>query len=162
VVVLSEKATEEIAQVDYSGYDALKPFATALRDRYMPYTHNWHNIAALHRSLQLINEEGVEQFRKRHNDAAALCRKLLQELGLRLVPHPDRYSPTVTAAYLPDGVDWKRFDTEMRKRSVLLGGSYGPLSGRVLRVGHMGSQARIDLVQGACNEIADVLRKLAN
>jgi aspartate aminotransferase-like enzyme len=39
---------------------------------------------------------------------------------------------------MPDGWTWSEFDRALRKHGVLVGGSYGDLTDRVFRIGHMG------------------------
>lgn len=56
------------------GYDALQPFIDALDRKYMPYTHNWHNIAALECSLDMLLAEGLPQVFRRHQQCAEHCR----------------------------------------------------------------------------------------
>jgi aspartate aminotransferase-like enzyme len=45
----------------------------------------------------------------------------------------------VTAATVPDGLDWKAFNTEVKRRGVVLAGGQGKLTGKIFRVGHLGS-----------------------
>jgi aspartate aminotransferase-like enzyme len=40
---------------------------------------------------------------------------------------------------------------------VVFGGSYGPLKGKVFRIGHMGSQARLERVEKAMDALEEVL-----
>lgn len=159
-VTISERAWPRIQQVQYHGYDALLPFQTALRDRYMPYTHNWHNIAALETSLDLLLAEGPTAVYARHAQVAAYTRQRLEALSCHLVPAVTCSSPSVTAFYLPEGVDAARFQAECRARGILVGGSYGPLANRVARVGHMGVQANLETVRSGLDIIAEVLQKL--
>ena len=60
---------------------------------------------------------------------------------------------------VPDGWTWKDFNAALRAEGLAIGGSYGPLAGRVFRVGHMGSQADIGLVGKGMDVIAKVLKK---
>jgi aspartate aminotransferase-like enzyme len=41
---------------------------------------------------------------------------------------------------------------------LVVGGSYGPLAGKVFRIGHMGSQADMELV----NQAVDVIEVVVN
>jgi len=79
-------------------------------------------------------------------------------MGLKLFPRDEGYSsPTVTAIYVPNGWSWKTLDGKLRERGVVFGGSYGILKDRVFRVGHMGSQADLDLVSRALDILEDIL-----
>ena len=129
------------------GYDALKPFETAVADHYFPYTHNWQAMASLNAGAALILEEGLEDCFARHEKVAGYCRQRVAALGLSLFPAGDAVpSPTVTAVNLPPGRDWAGFDRALREKGLVTAGSYGPLAGKVFRLGHMGSQADMDLV----------------
>jgi aspartate aminotransferase-like enzyme len=155
-VAVSEAAWEVIAQVDYPGYDALKPFATAQRDFYFPYTPYWHGMAALHAGTQLLLQEGLEAVFARHERVAGYCRDRLVEIGYKLFPAPGALpAPTVTAVKVPDGMSWAELDRRARQHGLVMGGSYGPLTGKVFRLGHMGSQADVGLVEQAL----DVLQR---
>ena len=49
------------------------------------------------------------------------------------------YSRTVTAASVPDGLDWKAFNTALKRRGLVLAGGQGKLAGKIFRLGHLGS-----------------------
>ncbi|MFO7494312.1 MAG: aminotransferase class V-fold PLP-dependent enzyme [Desulfobacterales bacterium] len=157
-LAVSARAWDEVEAVGYAGYDALKPFRTALKDRYFPYTPNWQGVAALHAAAGLLLDEGLEESFARHQRVAAYCRQELVRLGLELFPAPSAVpSPTVTAVKLPAGISWPAFDAALRRRGLVVAGSYGPLAGKVFRLGHMGSQADLELVEKAVAVIARVI-----
>jgi aspartate aminotransferase-like enzyme len=158
-VSVSPAAWEIIEQVDYSGYDALKPFHSAQADFYFPYTPYWQGMAALYTAAQMLLEEGLENSFKRHAEAAELCRRGLTDLGLHLFPASRAIpSPTVTAVKVPEIFSWPKFDRRLRREGLVAGGSYGPLSGKVFRLGHMGTQADQGLVRQALEVIAKVIK----
>jgi len=153
-VAVSEKAWQIIDQVNYVGYDALKPFQSAQEDFYFPYTPYWHGVAALATAADLLLNEGLPQSFQRHAEVAAFCREGLKNIGLSLYPARDALpSPTVTAVNLPAGISWPELDARFRELGLVVGGSYGALSGKVFRLGHMGSQADMELLQQALNVI---------
>jgi aspartate aminotransferase-like enzyme len=59
-------------------------------------------------------------------------------------------SHTVTAAWLPDGLEWPAFNAAMRARGLVVAGGQGKWTGKILRVGHMGDVG--------ADEIADAVR----
>ena len=155
---VSEAAWEIIDQVDYVGYDALKPFRTAQSEHYFPYTPNWHGIAGLDAGAELILEKGLSESYSRHQENAQFCRKEIAQMGLALFPSANAIpSPTVTAVNVPDNITWQEFDAKLRQQGLVVAGSYGPLTDKVFRLGHMGMQADIDLVTQALNVIRKVL-----
>ena len=48
-------------------------------------------------------------------------------------------SRTVTGAIVPDDLDWKAFNTELKRRGLVLAGGQGKLTGKIFRLGHLGS-----------------------
>jgi aspartate aminotransferase-like enzyme len=112
----------------------------------------------LNAGAERIVNEGLEECFDRHETVAALCRKGLAEMGFELFPAKDAVpSPTVTAAKVPEGVSWEDFDRRLRAEGMVVGGSYGPMAGKVFRMGHMGSQADEALVKQALSVIGKVL-----
>lgn len=157
-VAVSEQAWEAIEAVNYAGYDALKPFKTAQEDFYFPYTPYWHGMAALKTATELLLKEGLEESFDRHARVATYCRNQVESLGLQLYPARNAIpSPTVTAVYVPEDISWESLDATFREQGLAAGGSYGPLSGKVFRLGHMGSQANFALVERAVSAIKNSL-----
>lgn len=147
MVTVSPRAWERIGRVGYVGYDALEPFRSAWEERLMPYTHNWHALAGLKLSLDMLFAEGLDDVFRRHVDCMTACHVRLEGMGIRLYPEDRAFaSPTVTAAYLPDGWPWPRLIEAVRAEGMGIGGSYGSLNGVVFRIGHMGNQANLELV----------------
>ena len=142
MITVSARAWETVAEVAYAGYDALAPWRSGPAQKYLPYTHNWSALAALEISLDLLLTEGPEAVFARHREVAAQWRRRLEALGIRLFPTREEFnSPTVTAAYLPEGWSWQAFDHALRTHGMVVGGNYGDLAGKLFRIGHMGSQA---------------------
>jgi aspartate aminotransferase-like enzyme len=153
-VAVSPAAWEVIEQVSYPGYDAFKPFRQAQETFYFPYTPYWHGMAALKAGCDLLMEEGLENVYARHAQAAQRCREGLLELGLELYPAAEAVpSPTVTAVKVPQSMEWKDLDERFRREGLVVGGSYGPLAGKVFRLGHMGTQASMLLVEQALEAV---------
>lgn len=81
-------------------------------------------------------------------------------MGLRLFPRREEImSNTVTAVYVPDTWSWKKLDKALRLRGLVLGGNYGCLSGKVFRIGHMGTQADMELVKKAMDILEETVNK---
>ncbi len=160
-LTVSAQAWEIVEKVNYKGYDALLPFRSAVEDFYFPYTPDWHGLAALETATNLILAEGLDNVYARHERIAHLCRQEVVEMGLRLFPGSDAVpSPAVTAVYVPENVTWVEFNRRLREHGLAVGGSYGPLAGKVFRLGHMGSQADEGLMRQALEVISKVVREL--
>lgn len=108
-----------------------------------PFTPSVTDIYGLRACLQQYLAEGPEAVRRRHQAAARATRAAFEGLGLDLwAPDPATRSDTVTTVKLPDGTD----EREVRKialaqSGVQLSGGHGDLSGKLLRIGHMGPSA---------------------
>ncbi len=158
---VSPTAWEIISDVNYIGYDALKPFQRAQEDFYFPYTPNWHGMAALHAGAKKILDEGLENSFARHKKVADYTRDRVQRMGLSLFPDPQAIqSPTVTAINVPGNITWEKLDNQFRKHGLVVGGNYGPLAGKVFRLGHMGVQADQKSVKKALDIIESVTKKI--
>ncbi len=154
---VSAKAWEVIEQVGYVGYDAIKPFRTAAAEHYFPYTPSWQATAGLNAGVEAILGEGLQNCFRRHEMVALFCREQLTALGFSLFPAPGAVpAPTVTAALVPEEITWPEFDARLRAKGLVVGGSYGPVAGKVFRLGHMGTQADRDLVGQALDVLARV------
>ncbi len=155
---VSEAAWERVSEVNYQGYDALAPFRTVQRDRRCPYTPYWHGMAALHTATQVILHEGLEAVFARHENVAKQCRNGLAALGVELWTKPEAVNaPTVTAAQIPEGFTWPQWQEALRQYGLICSGSFGPMDGKVFRLGHMGTQAQPYLMTQALESIAAVL-----
>ena len=79
-------------------------------------------------------------------------------MGVELYPVDEAIcSPTVTAARVPADLTWPDLDAGLRARGVVVGGNYGPLDGKVFRIGHMGNQADAELVATGMDRLQDIL-----
>ena len=158
---VSDAAWAIVDQIGYAGYCALKPFRTAQAEHYFPCTPNWHGVAGLNAGAELILKEGLPNSFRRHEEVARFCHRQLLEIGLTLFPASDAIpAPTVTAVNVPQGISWPEFDAKLRREGLVVAGSYGPLTEKVFRIGHMGTQADIELVEQAMEVIEKVLKEL--
>jgi aspartate aminotransferase-like enzyme len=158
-VAVSQQAWDCIADVGYEGYDALAPFRDALERQWFPYTPCWASMAALHEACALVLAEGLERVYARHERVAQICRDRAREIGLALFPADEAAcSPTVTALRVPPHLPWAELRSRLREHGMGVGGSLGPLTGHVFRIGHMGSQADVALVERGMDVLARVVR----
>ena len=159
MVGVSDAAWERMKEVNYQGYDAILPFRTVRADGRCPYTPSWHGIAALHAGTQALFREGLTNVFRRHEETAAQCRSGLAALGIPLWTAPEAVNaPTVTAAMIPSGYTWLQWKEALRRHGLICTGSFGPMDGKVFRLGHMGTQAQPHLVEQALDAVAAALR----
>lgn len=161
IVSVSERAWARVEERGYEGYDALQPFRWATRDHYFPYTHSWQAVAGLHATCGLLLQEGLRTSYARHAEVARSWRDTIRTRDLELFAEREEdCSPTVTAVRVPGGVQWDDLDRELRANGMLVGGNYGDLRGKVFRIGHMGTQATMDLVDRGSAALAAALERL--
>jgi aspartate aminotransferase-like enzyme len=95
--------------------------------------------------LRLMQAEGDGVF-ARHAAAQAMTRAGLRALGFELLAADEVASKTVTAAWIPDSLDWKAFNGTLKKHGLVLAGGQGKLKGRIFRLGHLGSVTTDDIL----------------
>ncbi|HJT63283.1 MAG TPA: alanine--glyoxylate aminotransferase family protein [Candidatus Limnocylindria bacterium] len=103
-----------------------------------PWTPAVSVLSGLQVGVATLEAEGRERTWARHAAIAAGTAAGLEGLGLALVAAPEHRSATVTAAWLPDGIEWSALGAAMRARGLVVAGGQGKWTGRILRVGHMG------------------------
>ena len=106
--------------------------------------------------VQRLRAEGRERTWARHAAIANAVVAGIETLGLRPVAPPEHRSATVTAAWLPDGLDWAPFNAAMRAKGLVIAGGQGEMTGRILRFGHMGDVG-IDEMAEALQIMGDTL-----
>jgi aspartate aminotransferase-like enzyme len=102
---------------------------------------------ALDEALRLIAAEGYERIFERHAACGAATRAGLSAMGVRPFADAAHASNTVTSAWVPDGVEWAALSRELRGRGLVLAGGQGSLTGRIFRVGHLGSVSVDDILR---------------
>lgn len=108
-------------------------------EAYTPFTPAISVIYALHVGVALVEAEGLQARFARHRRTARAVRAGVRALGLRLVPNDEDASETVTAVWLPEGVDAKDLLGRLRtEHGVVLGGGLGQFRGKTFRFGHLG------------------------
>ncbi|MCE4611915.1 MAG: alanine--glyoxylate aminotransferase family protein [Desulfurococcales archaeon] len=112
--------------------------------REMESTRNYHFtpavnlVIALRESLRRILSEGLAERYRRHKVLARAVQAGVEALGLKIVAEEGFRADTVTAIWLPEGIQWPKLYAEMKARGVEIAGGLGELKGRIFRIGHMG------------------------
>ncbi len=120
-------------------YLDLRAHRDAAANGQTPFTPAIAVVFQVDEGLRLMANEGAESIFARHEACAAAARAGLAALGFELFADPRYASRTVTAALVPEGLDWKAFNAEVKRRGVVLAGGQGKLTGRIFRLGHLGS-----------------------
>jgi alanine-glyoxylate transaminase/serine-glyoxylate transaminase/serine-pyruvate transaminase len=131
---------------------------------YSTVSHRYHHTApismfyALREALMVIAEEGIENRWERHRRCNRAFVKGVEAMGLRMhVPEKYRVA-TLNTVCLPEGVD----EAKVRRRlldepGIEIAGGFGPLAGKVFRIGVMGPLATEDNVQFFLSEFKKAL-----
>jgi aspartate aminotransferase-like enzyme len=104
-----------------------------------PWTPAIAVVYQVDEGLRLMAAETAAGVFARHEACAAATQAGLEALGFRLFADPPVRSKTVTAAWIPDDIDWKPFNAELRRQGLVVAGGQGKLTGKIFRVGHLGS-----------------------
>jgi aspartate aminotransferase-like enzyme len=117
-----------------------------------PFTPAVAIVFQVDEGLRLMEAEGMANVFARHETCAAAARAGLLALGFELLADQRFASRTVTAARLPEGFDWKPFNADLKARGLVLAGGQGKLSGKIFRLGHLGS-VTLDEILGAISTL---------
>ena len=111
-----------------------------------PWTPAVGLVVGLERACQRLLEEGMEAGWQRHGFLAEAVRAGVGACGLQTVAA--RPSNSVTVVLVPEkvGADALR-ETLWRRYGIRVAGGQGPLSGRAVRIGHMGPVDATDVLQ---------------
>lgn len=99
-----------------------------------------NSLYALHESLVMLFEEGLENAWTRHQQHHEALRAGLEAMGINFLVEEEYRLPQLNTVYVPEGVD----EAEVRSRllkdySLEIGAGLGSLAGKVWRIGLMGS-----------------------
>jgi len=100
---------------------------------------------ALHESLVMLQDEGLENAWKRHQHNHMALRAGIEALGLSfVVPEADRL-PQLNSVTIPEGVDDAAVRSQLLNEFNLeIGAGLGALAGKVWRIGLMGHSSRAE------------------
>ncbi len=117
-----------------------------------PFTPAIGVVFQVDEGLRLMAQEGKDAVFARHETCAAAARAGLDALGFELFADQRHASRTVTAAHVPEDLDWKAFNGDLKKRGLVLAGGQGKLTGKIFRLGHLGS-VTLDEILGAISTL---------
>jgi alanine-glyoxylate transaminase/serine-glyoxylate transaminase/serine-pyruvate transaminase len=131
---------------------------------YSTVSHRYHHTApismfyALREALLVIAEEGIENRWERHGRSNKAFVMGIEAIGLRMHVPAEHRIATLNTVCVPAGVD----EAKVRKLlldgpGVEIAGGFGPLAGKVFRIGVMGPLATEDNVQFFLKEFKKAL-----
>lgn len=117
-----------------------------------------NSLFALHESLVMLRDEGLENAWARHRLHHNALKAGFESLGLKFVVREDARLPQLNAVHVPAGVDEAAVRKQLLDRYNLeIGAGLGPLAGKVWRFGLMGYSARAENVRLCLGALADVM-----
>jgi alanine-glyoxylate transaminase/serine-glyoxylate transaminase/serine-pyruvate transaminase len=139
---VSEKAlaASKAATLPRSYWD-WRPVLDQNRNGFFPYTPATNRLFALREALRMLHDEGLQNVFARHDRHARATRAAVDAWGLAIVcENPREYSSSMTAFFMPDGHDADRFRALVLEHfDMSLGVGLSRLTGKVVRIGHLGS-----------------------
>jgi alanine-glyoxylate transaminase/serine-glyoxylate transaminase/serine-pyruvate transaminase len=136
-----------------------------LLDEYYSGAHRYHHTVpitmfyALRRALSLIDEEGIDARFERHRRSHCALVEGIERMGLRMHVAEGHRAWTLNTPRVPEGID----DAKVRRRLMdgqgieILGG-FGPLAGKVFRIGLLGLLATEESVAFLLEHLEKALR----
>ena len=115
-----------------------------------PYTPPVGLIAGLAASIEMLEEEGLENVYARHARFAEATRRAVAAWGMRpCAATPELYSDTVTAVVVPEGCNGTDLvQLAASKYGMAFGVGLGEVAGKVFRIGHLGMLTDAMLLSG--------------
>jgi aspartate aminotransferase-like enzyme len=113
-----------------------------------PFTPAIPVAFALQEGLHMLEEEGLDNVYERHARLARATQAGLKALGFELYARDGYRSNTVTSALPPHGLDVNALRKLLNEKyGVVIAGGQGKMTGKMVRVGHLGAIAEGDVVQ---------------
>jgi (S)-ureidoglycine-glyoxylate aminotransferase len=119
-------------------------------------------VYGLREALRAVADEGLSERFARHRLHGDAVRAGIGALGLTLFGKEprERRLPMLTPVIVPDGVDDARVRrTLLQDFGIEIGAAFGPLQGKIWRIGTMGYSARRQNVLVALGAVEQVLRR---
>ena len=102
-------------------------------------------LYALHESLVMLKQEGLENAWQRHQRNHLVLRAGIEAMGLEFVVDEASRLPQLNAVSVPDGVDEAAVRSQLLQQFNLeIGAGLGALAGKVWRIGLMGYSSRAE------------------
>ena len=113
-----------------------------------PFTPAIGVVFALQEGLRMLEEEGLDAVYERHGRLARATQVGLEALGFSLYAQEGFRSNTVTSATPPQGLDIAALRKLLNEKyGVVIAGGQGKMTGKMIRVGHLGAVAAGDVIQ---------------
>lgn len=123
-------------------------FDVALITRYWDSERVFHHTApismiyALHEALRRVHEEGLENRFRRHKANHEALVAGIEAMGIKMFVPKENRLWTLNAVTIPEGIDDKKIRGKLlTDYNIEIGGGFGPLAGKIWRIGLMGESS---------------------
>lgn len=105
-------------------------------------------LYAARECARVLLQEGLPARFERHARCGAAMTEGLREMGLEVYGQDAYRMTNVTGVYIPASIDGERVRRRMREDyQIEIGTAFGPLAGKIWRIGAMGYNAEMDKVR---------------
>ena len=134
---------------------------------YWGATRTYHHTAptnalyALHESLFMLYEEGIEHSWARHQRNHKALKAGLETLGTKFLVEEKYRLPQLNSVYVPTGVDEKEVRLRLlAEYNLEIGAGLGDFAGKIWRFGLMGYSSKIENVMLSLNALETVFANM--
>jgi (S)-ureidoglycine-glyoxylate aminotransferase len=150
LVALSQRFTEVLGRrrsFARSGYLDLSRLLHAWETPHARSETSTPMLMAAHEALGMVLEEGLATRWTRHADASRRLRRGIDAMGLARFGDAAHSAPMITLVEVPDGIDEAGVREQLlAQHGIEIMAAFGPLRGRVWRIGTMGTNAALPSV----------------
>jgi alanine-glyoxylate transaminase/serine-glyoxylate transaminase/serine-pyruvate transaminase len=119
-----------------------------------------NSIYALHESLRILHNEGLQAAWQRHTDMHLALKAGLENIGLEFMVEETYRLPQLNLVGIPDGVDDAKIRAQLLNEFDLeIGAGLGELAGKAWRIGLMGYGSNRKNVDYCVNALTSVLKR---
>jgi (S)-ureidoglycine-glyoxylate aminotransferase len=115
-------------------------------------------LYAARECARVVLQEGLPAVFARHARASTALSAGLKAMGLKLFGDQAHKMPNVTGVWIPEGVDGEAVRRALlEEHNIEIGTSFGPLHGKIWRIGTMGYNAREEAIDRTLRALQTVL-----
>ena len=116
-------------------------------------------LYAARECARIVLQEGLNETFARHALASRAMVAGLQAMGLKIFGDLENKMPNVTGVHIPDGIDSEAIRSDMLNDfGIEIGTSFGPLHGKIWRIGAMGYNCQKHNILTCLNALETTLR----
>jgi len=120
-----------------------------------------NSLYALHESLLLLKEEGIENSWKRHKKNGEKLVSELEKIGLNPFVKENERLPQLTSVSIPEGIDEAKVRSSLlNDYNIEIGAGLGELAGKVWRIGLMGYSSSDENIIMCVRALMEIIKKL--